>query len=215
MTMDRPLNAIVPSDQTGAWCFRLWHPSDHTKSGSDRRTYGPLYRFDPHVPATPPNPGDSPDGRSVLYMGEELATAVCETLARGEPAVEICPAWQVSILALEAPTELVDLCSEAGELGAPEDLGDADVADYSETQEWARAIHEDVHPGGLRYHSCRHRDSSGNRSGVNVVMWEESPTPTLIKEERLHAEGVWKRVIIALDRAGVGAEKTDKCQRCP
>jgi hypothetical protein len=159
-------------------------------------------------------PAAPPTFAELRQQSEELATAVCETLARGEPAVEICPAWQVSILALEVPTELIDLCSHAGELGAPEDLGDADVADYSETQEWARAIHEDLSSGGLRYHSCRHRDSSGNRSGVNVVMWEKPPAPTVIKEERLHAEGVWKRVMTALDRAGIGAARVDRCGRC-
>jgi hypothetical protein len=212
----RPLPATQVLDQDGAWCFRLWHPSEHTQSAIDRRGYGPLYRFDPHVTPSP-DPGNCLEGRSVLYMGEELATAVCETLAREASAVEICPAWQVSILAFQGATSLIDLGISADDLGAPEDLGDAHVASYANTQEWARAIHEDLSPSGIRYHSCRHRGVSGNRLGVNAVLWETAPSPTLIKEEALHAGGVWERVITALDRAGVGAAKVekDKCRRCP
>lgn len=126
---------------------------------------------------------------------------------------------QAMVSLLDGPLQghkLIDLCTRAGGLGAPGDLGDALVSDYAETQEWAKAIYDDLGPGGLRYHSCRHREGAGGRLGFNAVLWDTSPEPSVVKEASLHAEGVWERVVTALDRAGVGVRKidVDRCGRC-
>jgi hypothetical protein len=41
------------------------------------RSFGPLSRFDPHTP-DPAHLAVDPAGRSVLYVGDGLATSACE-----------------------------------------------------------------------------------------------------------------------------------------
>jgi hypothetical protein len=70
------------------WC-RVYHREARTPRGDTARTFGPLARFDPHTP-DPAHPAVDPAGRSVLYVGDGLATSACEVFGETGEAL-ICP----------------------------------------------------------------------------------------------------------------------------
>lgn len=61
------------------WC-RIYHRSAHPPRAE---TFGPLARFDHHIPA-PDGPAHDPDGRSLLYVAENLVMAACEVFGQSE-----------------------------------------------------------------------------------------------------------------------------------
>src|SRR5271167_815186 len=129
-----------PAAARWLWC-RVYHRSAHTPDGTTFRRYGPLARFDHHKPVEPPD--IDPDGRRILYVGEDLATSACEVFGDAEVA-QICPNWRVSIVAPIRRVPLFDLARRgaAMAIGALPALGDGNEA-RSLTQEWGRAIYED------------------------------------------------------------------------
>jgi hypothetical protein len=148
------------------WC-RVYHRSGHTPDGTTFRRYGPLARFDHHHVADPPV--DDPDGRRILYAGEDLATSACEVF--GEKGIaEICPAWRVSIVAPTRKLAMYDLARKGAAMAirALPSLGNGNEA-RPLTQEWARAIYEDKPAGpevtGIHY-------ASGYNNGEALALWD-------------------------------------------
>ena len=149
------------------WC-RVYHREARTPRGDAARTFGPLARFDPHTP-NPAHPAVDPTGRSVLYVGDGLATSACEVFGETGEAL-ICPSWRVALLEPITRLRLLDLVrpGSAMAIGALPTLGDGDLP-RSLTQEWARAIYED-HPlgapaGGIRYRSAFN-------AGIALALWD-------------------------------------------
>ena len=105
-----------------------------------------------------------PDGRSVLYVGTDLATSLCEVFGEAGEA-RLCPRWRVAVLEPSAALRMFDLCAPgcAMAIGALPALADGFVS-RSLTQEWARVIYEDQpgpdHVTGIRYRSAYNGDFS-------------------------------------------------------
>jgi hypothetical protein len=183
------------------------------------RTYGPLFRFDPHTPPAT-DPGEDPEGRAVWYGGETFETAVREVLGRttghsAAPAIEACRASRLSAVRLATPTSLLDLTVHATRIGADDDIGDrTEDLDYERTRAWARALCAVPDYDGLRYHSARHRDSGGARVGINVALWRRGRPVEVVSDVPLSVPGAWRRVRTVLDRVGVAARLRPRCPRC-
>lgn len=181
------------------------------------RTFGPLFRFDPHPER--PVPVDESAHPPVWYGGEAFETAVREVLDRGAirapRIVEVCVRQRVAALRLPQPTELIDLTRDAVELGADDDLGDRTVGlDYGDTRAWARALHGQGDAAGLRYHSARHRAPDGSRVGVNVCLWSSDAAPTVVSDVSAAHGGAWDRLRVALVRVGAAPQLVHGCRRC-
>ncbi len=74
----------------------MYHRSPYLPDAATGRTFGPLYRFDPHQPGSH-GPVDDPDGRSMLYVGADLATSASEVFGEAGEA-SLCPSWRVALL---------------------------------------------------------------------------------------------------------------------
>ncbi|WP_418345857.1 RES family NAD+ phosphorylase [Rhodococcus pyridinivorans] len=157
-------------ESTGAqrpW-FRVYHQASHTPDGVTFRSYGPLHRFDHH---TPPfrAPALDPAGRSVLYVGEDLATAACEVFGQAGVA-PLCSRRRISqvVPTREVQTYAMDTPGAAMALGALPALADADLP-RERTQEWARAIYEDQ-PAREKIEGIRYR--TAYYGGTSLVLWD-------------------------------------------
>ena len=67
------------------WC-RVYHRGQRSPRGDTARVYGALARFDPHTPPMG-TPGPDPDGRTVIYVGADLATSACEVFGEWARAI--------------------------------------------------------------------------------------------------------------------------------
>jgi len=196
--------------------YRLWHPARHTSTADAMRTFGPLFRFDPHPEHD--EPIDRDDHPPVWYGGEAFETAVREVLDRAGPTrhprvVEVCVRQRMAALRLASPTWLVDL-TDPTRLGADDDLGDRPDIDYRNTREWARTLHDRADADGLRYHSARHRHPDGSRAGINVVLWNPDRAPQVVSDVAAASGGGWRRLQTILTAAGVAPVKAHGCHRC-
>lgn len=202
--------ALPTERHDGLIVYRLWHPTGHQPDAVSRRRWGPLFRFDPHAPGA--TPAADPGRRGVWYAGEAFETAVREVHDRGLTSVEICARERLAALRLEAPARLIDLTDamvDAGTVG----LGD-DTHTYEASQRWARRVYEDPASDGLRYWSARHRAPDGQRAGVNVALWDRAGVPAIVSELPMAHPGAWRRVLVILDRAGLGVVRVERCSRC-
>jgi hypothetical protein len=110
-----------------------------------------------------------PDGRSVLYVGDNLATSLCEVFGEGHVA-GICPQWRAAVLEPATPLALLDLCKSgsAMAIGALPALADGNEK-RDLTQQWARAIYEDQ-PAWRRVTGIRYR--SAYNGGISLALWD-------------------------------------------
>ncbi len=158
------------------WC-RVYHRSAHTPTGDTARRYGPLARFDPHTPPFA-SPADDPVGRTVLYVGADLATSACEVFGEtGE--VRLCPGWRVALLRPDRPLSLLDLTAPgcALAIGALPALADGPLA-RELTQAWARAIYED-RPAGPASTGVRYR--SAYNGGLALAVWDSAAAVSTVR----------------------------------
>ena len=149
------------------WC-RVYHRDTRTPRGDTARTFGPLARFDPHTP-DPARPAVDPTGRSVLYVGDSMATSACEVFGEAGEAL-ICPSWRIALLEPVTRLRLLDLArpGSAMAIGALPTLSDGALP-RSLTQQWARAIYED-HPLGVPAAGIRYR--SAYNAGIALALWD-------------------------------------------
>ncbi|MFE4500004.1 RES family NAD+ phosphorylase [Rhodococcus sp. NPDC056743] len=159
---------IPPGSGSGEpwqWC-RIYHRGAHAPDGATFRSFGPLSRFDHHTP----NPAAlDPDGRSVLYVADNLATAASEVF--GEAGVaQVCPNYRVSILEPTVTLTMLDLVGpgSAMTINALPALAQGAVPRES-TQEWARAIFEDQ-PAGDSVSGIHYRTAYGD--GEALALWD-------------------------------------------
>ena len=151
-----------------SWC-RVYHrDAAQTPTGDTPRGYGPLARFDPHT-RPPDAPGVDPTGRSVLYVGADLATAASEVFGVAGEAL-LCDRWRVCLLRPTRRLVLFDLTAPgaAMAIGALPSLADG-FHPRALTQRWARAIYED-NPTGFHVDGIRYR--SAYNSGLALALWD-------------------------------------------
>lgn len=152
------------------WC-RVYHEGPHNPSGIAARVFGPLSRFDPHTPTDDGKRQVDPDGRTVIYVGENLATSACEVFGETQEAA-ICPAYRVALVRPVRRLRFFDISApgSAMAIGGLPALGNAPLP-RAQTAEWARAIYEDnplgQHLDGIQY-------TSGYNSGRALAIWDSS-----------------------------------------
>ena len=140
----------------------------HTPNGHTGRPFGPLHRFDHHRTDATGGLQVDPDGRTVLYLGEDLLTCANEVFGEAEEA-PLCPGLRVARIAALRDLTLFDLQAPgaARAIGALPSLGSGNEK-RELTQEWARTIHSDQPTGapldGILYRSAYHH-------GLAMALW--------------------------------------------
>jgi hypothetical protein len=174
------------------------------------RTFGPLARFDPHVRDSRRRAREDPQGRGVLYLAANLATALAEAYAGQWPDVSICPharaAWAYPATAIS----LLDLAGEGAlALGATGTLQWGDEP-RKRTQRWARRIYEQYAVlDGIRYQAA-------HQGGECVVLWERAPSLHSLPGGDRRLWAVWSRIVVALagQRRAPRRIAAEGCARC-
>jgi hypothetical protein len=166
---------------------RVYHENPDS-DGMSPRTFGPLARFDPHVRDSHQRPRTDPQGRSVLYLAANLATALAESYPGQWPEVSICPHARAAWMRPAAPITLLDLTGEGAlAIGAPGTLQWGDEP-RRRTQRWGRRIYEQYHSlEGIRYQAA-------HQSGESVVLWERAPALHRLPGGDRRLWAVWSRV---------------------
>jgi hypothetical protein len=167
-----------PGAESWQWC-RVYHRSSRIPDGIAFRRYGPLYRFDHHHAADPPDV--DPDDRRILYVGEDLATSACEVFGDARIA-SVCPNYRVCIVAPKRELVMFDLAVKgaAMAIGALPALADGNEK-RSLTQEWARAIYEDE-PAGPEIVGIHYR--SAYNGGRSLALWDCDRDIALLRDTR-------------------------------
>lgn len=157
-----------------AWC-RIYHQDSHNPNGVTHRRFGPILRLDHHT-GDYSDPAVCPDGREILYVARSLTVALGEVF--GEAGVaSICPNYRVALVEPLVALTLVDLASlgTCMRIRALPSLGTGAYARPA-TQEWARALWEDVKfpgdrilglPAGAYYQAAY-------SSGKSLALWNTS-----------------------------------------
>lgn len=185
----------------------------HERPGHDGmapRTFGPLARFDPHVRDAHQRPREDTQGRGVLYLAANLATALAESYPEQWPEVSICPHARATWVCPPVPLALLDLAGEGAlAIGAPGVLQWGDEP-RRRTQRWGRRIYEQYgHLDGIRYQAA-------HQGGECAVLWERAPTLQRLPGGDRRLWAVWSRVVTAL----AGQRRTPRrieaaeCRRC-
>lgn len=207
--------ATLPTDppiwrwQTSRPTVRVYH-EETGHDGMVPRTYGPRARFDPHVRDAHQRPREDPQGRGVLYLAADLATALAESYPGQWPEVSICPHARAGWAHPTAPIPLLDLTGEGAlAIGATGTLQWGDEP-RRRTQRWGRRIYEQYHDlQGIRYQAA-------HQGGECVVLWERAPALYSLEDDDRGLWAVWSRVVTAL----AGQRRTPRriaatdCKRC-
>jgi hypothetical protein len=216
---DRPLEGgrIVDWEPGDAARYRLYHCDLQTPDALHRRRFGPLHRFDHHIPQTSGKPQECPLGRTVTYLGENRKTAGAEVFWDEGPSAYVCPRHSLAQLRPLATIKLLDLKGDGADaIGALPVLCTGDSSDYELTQEWARAIYEDLEVDGICY-------PGAHQLGVCTVLFEGSAPLELVIDEGvpvdlpLQDDGVWDRFreeYMSSSRRRVVPIASDRCPRC-
>ena len=198
MTPLRDPPARLPADPpTRTWSaalplVRVYHEHPH-RDAMAPRTFGPLNRFDPHVRDRLRQPREDPQGRGVLYLARDLATALAEAYPDQWPEVSICPHSRAGwARPADRPFRLLDLTGNgAMAIGAVGTVAWGDEP-RRRTQRWGRRIYEQyAELDGIVYHAA-------HQGGESVALWERArglqPVPG--GDRKLWA--VWRYVVDAL-----------------
>lgn len=215
----RPLEGgnIVEWEPGDAARYRLYHCDPQTPDALHRRRYGPLHRFDHHIPQASGKPGECPSGRTVTYLGENRKTAGAEVFWDGGQSARVCPRHSLAQLRPLATIKLLDLTEDGTDaIGALPVLCTGDSTDYNLTQEWARAIYEDLGVDGICY-------PGAHQLGICTVLFERSASLEVVVDDGvpvdlpLQEDGVWDRFrteYMSSSRRRVVPIPSDGCPRC-
>jgi hypothetical protein len=189
--------AVLPADpdewvwRPGVPFVRIYHEHPY-RDGLGARTFGPLHRFDPHVRDRRQQPREDPQGRGVLYLARDLATALAEAFSGQSPEVSVCPHARAGWVEPIAGIRLLDLTGNgAMAIGAVGTVATG-AEPRRRTQRWARRIYEQyAHLDGIRYRGA-------HQGGESLVLWDRAPTlhRPAGGDRRLWA--VWPHVAVAL-----------------
>ncbi|MDV7090324.1 RES family NAD+ phosphorylase [Rhodococcus opacus] len=201
------------------WC-RIYHPSPHTPDGITHRTFGPLHRLDPHLPGPGGAPRECPEGRSVLYVAGNVATAVGEVFG-DYPAAAVCPRYRVALLRPTAPVAVLDLRGQgaAMRIGALPSLATGDYP-RPRTQAWARAIYEDQPVARQRIRGVYYNAAHSN--GPALALWNTESRIEVVLSARGEVQDfaladprMWPRIVDAAVSMGMRADLVPDCHICP
>jgi hypothetical protein len=162
-----------------AW-IRIYHRDYLTPNGLHRRTHGPHARFDHHRATGSGAAQEDPEGRSVIYLGENDKVALAEAFwdQRWDPAssssgpliARACTRHYIAQLRPRAPIEHILSLAEDGAdaIGALPELSTGPTTSYELTREWAGAIYEDLGALGIQY-------PSAHQLGLSLVLFNTAP----------------------------------------
>lgn len=200
------------------WC-RIYHQSPHTPDGVTHRSWGPLHRLDPHLPAASGEPGRCPDTRSVLYLAGNISTAVGEVFG-DLTAAEVCPGYRIALLRPRRPIDVLDLRGQGAAMavGALPSLG-AGNHERTLTQQWARAIYEDQ-PCPVPIHGVYYPTAHSN--GPALALWNTEGQVDTVRDRdgspqdmALVDPRMWTRIVVAAVGMGLRASLVPRCPLCP
>ena len=196
--------------------FRVYHAAPDRPAAA-RRAFGPIERFDPHTPPATA-PADCPAGRSVLYLGDSLRTAAAEVFGAHRLAA-VCPRYRVAAL-VPRDELIVQNLRGAGAMmiGGLPAMNVADIP-RTETQGWARAIHED-RPANPRV--CGVRYTSAYAGGISLAVWDTAPAISVTRvrgraqDFALAEPHIYARLLTAVVplRIEVRTIASEDCTRC-
>lgn len=185
----------------------------------EARRYGPLHRFDPHTPPAG-HPGLDPGGRTILYVGRNLATSASEVFGETGEA-RLCPNYRIALLRPTSPLLFFDLTAEGAALaiGGLPSLGDGSHP-RALTQAWARAVYEDD-PTGSHLDGIRYR--SAYNSGISLALWDSQDRLAVVRDRAgnvqdhpLRSPAVYLRLLVAMRTRRITVTVVDSadCASC-
>jgi hypothetical protein len=162
------------------------------------RQWGPLNRFDPHIRDRRGQPRNSPDGRGVLYLADDLTCALAEAFQEELSDVAVCPNVRAIWARARGSAKLLDLTGNGVMyIGAVATASSGDEP-RRRTQRWGRAIYEDyAHLAGIRYRAA-------HQGGMAIALWETAPAVAGLRgqDRGLRERGVWERVVLGFATQG-------------
>lgn len=171
--MPKALFHILPM---GTDLVRLFDPTRHSVTATSFRHFGPLLRFDHHLP-TSNNPGLDNE-RGVYYSGFTLSSCIVEVF--GDAGLINCGEWHVAAPRTERELILLDIRgSGAMRAGSVAALGK--VPDHSISQSWSRWFYERPeynNPDGLIWYNA-HNDEDA------LVLFERAEKTLKCPSERV------------------------------
>jgi hypothetical protein len=186
---------------------RIYHAHPH-RDGMAPRTFGPLNRFDPHVRDRHGRPREDPQGRGVLYLAGDLATALAEAYSGQWPQVDICPGARAGWARPLTPIRLVDLTGNGAlAIGAVGTVAWGNEP-RRRTQRWGRKIYEQY--AGL--HGISY--SGAHQGGASVALWERAPALERPPGGDRRLWAVWPHVVAALASQNRYPRRIAACRRC-
>ncbi|MDX6453472.1 MAG: hypothetical protein QOH16_3521 [Gaiellaceae bacterium] len=225
---NRPLSGAQfwtwdPGDE-GWW--RLYHQDYHTPKALSRRTFGPLLRFDHHEPDVSGRAQEDPNGRSVIYLGQNRLTCEAEALWDQPPApgaspggpriASVCRRYRFAQLRPTAPITLVNLVGVGCDaIGALPELATGSSDIYPISQEWAQAIYEDTGVQGVYY-------PGAHDLGMCMVLWDNAPPLEIVRDKgrprdlSLHDPRLWDRVLVeySINNRALKKIRAFECPKC-
>jgi hypothetical protein len=206
-----PLEGGSTREWTETW-WRIYHRGTYLGHGAQKRRYGPIARFDHHVPSFA-HPAICPDHCEALYVGEAIATCGLERFAEPREAL-ICPNFHLAEIRPTRPAVLQDIVGKAAvEIGAWHNLGSGPYP-RPFTQRWARAIHKDT-PGSREV--CGIWYEAAHDGGNVAVLWESSPPLECPSDNSIAADPHLEarfRVEMAKRNIGVRTVRGSECEEC-
>jgi hypothetical protein len=196
------------------WFVRVFHAHPARPPLVPRR-YGPIGRFDPHVRDKQQRAHMQADGRGVIYIAEDLSTALAEGLP-GRRRPRVCPNRHAILVAPSSTAALLDLTGNgAMKIGALATLGSGKEP-RRRTQPWAQRIYEDL----PRFDGVLYRGA--HQGGLCIALWDRAPalrvhptTPSPLGD-RLLDPGMDDRTQVALASQGRKMIRTAaaRCSAC-
>jgi hypothetical protein len=181
---ERPLKngRIVDWEPGDAARYRLYHCDSQTPNALHRRRWGPLHRFDHHLPHASGKAQECPLGRAVTYLGEDRKTAGAEVFWDSGNTARVCPRHRLAQLRPLATVRLLDLTDDGtDEIGALPVLCTGDSTDSDLTQEWARAIYEDLGVDGILY-------PGAHQLGICTVLFEHAAELEVVVDDGVQVD---------------------------
>lgn len=142
-----------------------------------------------------PEPGDDPDGPRIA---------------------RVCHRYRFAQLRPTAPVRLLRLDEgNADAIGALPELTTSPSDEYPLTQEWARAIYEDLGVQGVYYRGAHNQ-------GPCIALWDNAPKLQVVRDSgrardaSVHAPGVWDRIVVeyAINNRALAKIEPFACVSC-
>lgn len=125
---------LVDWASTKPYLYRVFHRDVYCAKAEDFRHFGPVARYDHHLPGPAGEPEKSAT-RSCVYLAETPGTALAEVFG-DDRVVDACPNWMVARVEVTNQVPLLDLTDSNVMLAGA--YASILALDREHSQEWAR-----------------------------------------------------------------------------